>query len=315
MVEGIFVDGLIFAIMALGVFITFRILDFPDLTVDGSFATGAAVVTMCITQGLGIVTGMVLAFISGAIAGMVTATLHNRLKVPNLLAGILTMTMLYSINIRILGGRANVALVRIDTLITKVIQAGGELPRTWTLVIFMIIFTGSVKLLLDVFFHTDMGITMGAMGNNEQMVISQGVDPKMMKVIGVSLSNALVALSGAMLAQYQGFADANLGVGMVVQGLAAVMLGEFLFRTNKIGLLTLQVVLGALLYKLLMVLARYYGYYINLTPSDLKLITGVMVIASLAIAKTRDAAGSRTKKVQPAIIGTADTDSTSGSAV
>lgn len=293
MIEGILVDGLIFAVMAMGVFITFRVLNFPDLTVDGSFATGAAVAAMCITNGLGIFPGLLLAFASGAAAGAVTAIIHNRLKVPNLLAGILTMTMLYSINIRILGGRANVALLRVDTIISHVIKLGGSIPREWTLLIFMILFTGTIKFLLDIFFHTDLGVTLGAMGDNEQMVISQGVNPKTMKILGVGLSNGLVALSGAMLAQYQGFADANLGVGMVVQGLAAVMLGEFLFRSNKIGMLTLQVILGAILYKALMFFGRYYGYYINLTPSDLKLLTGILVIISLTIAKTRDTIGSR----------------------
>jgi putative tryptophan/tyrosine transport system permease protein len=293
MIEGILIDGLIFAVMALGVFITFRVLNFPDLTVDGSFATGAAVAAMCITKGVGIFPGLLLAFASGAAAGAVTAIIHNRLKVPNLLAGILTMTMLYSINIRILGGRANVALLRVDTIITNVIKIGGSLPREWTLLIFMILFTGTIKILLDIFFHTDMGVTLGAMGDNEQMVISQGVNPKTMKILGVGLSNGLVALSGAMLAQYQGFADANLGVGMVVQGLAAVMLGEFLFRSNKIGMLTIQVILGAILYKALMFFGRYYGYYINLTPSDLKLLTGVLVIVSLVIAKTRDNIGGK----------------------
>lgn len=298
MLEGIFIDGLIFSIMALGVFISFRILDFPDLTVDGSFATGAAVVTMCITSGLGIFIGMVLAFIAGIAAGAITATIHNRLKVPNLLAGILTMTMLYSINIRILGGRANVALLRVDTIVTKVIAFGGNLPREWTLLIFMLIFVGIVKVLLDLFFRTDMGIALGAMGDNEQMVITQGINPKLMKVIGVGFSNGLVALSGAMLAQYQGFADANLGQGMVVQGLAAVMLGEFIFRSNRISVLTLQVILGALLYKALMFFGRYYGYYINLTPSDLKLLTGVLVIISLVIAKSRTAAGAKRKEAK-----------------
>jgi len=293
MIEGILVDGLIFAVMAMGVFITFRVLNFPDLTVDGSFATGAVVATMCITNGLGIFPALLLAFASGAAAGAITAIIHNRLKVPNLLAGILTMTMLYSINIRILGGRANVALLRVDTIISNVIKIGGSLPREWTLLIFMILFTGTIKILLDIFFHTDMGVTLGAMGDNEQMVISQGVNPKTMKVLGVGLSNGLVALSGAMLAQYQGFADVNLGVGMVVQGLAAVMLGEFLFRSNKIGMLTIQVILGAILYKALMFFGRYYGYYINLTPSDLKLLTGILVIVSLVIAKTRDNIGSK----------------------
>ncbi len=296
MIEGIIVDGLIFSLLALGVFISFRILDFPDLTVDGSFATGAAIVAICIIQGLGIFVGMVLAFLGGAIAGAATATIHNKLKVPNLLSGILVMTMLYSINIRILGGRANVALLRVDTLISKVIKLGGSLSREYTLLIFMLLFVGIIKVLIDIFFRTDLGITLGALGNNEQMIKTNGVNPETMKLIGISLSNGLVALSGAILGQYQGFADAKLGQGMIVEGLAAVMLGEFLLRSNKISLITLRVVLGAILYKGLMFFGRYYGYYIHMTPSDLKLITSVLVIVSLVIAKSQDTAGQRRKE-------------------
>lgn len=296
MIEGILVDGLIFSIMALGVFITFRILDFPDLTVDGSFATGAAIVTVCIINGLGVFMGLLLAFIGGLIAGMITATIHNRLKVPNLLAGILTMTMLYSINIRILGGRANVALLRMDTMFSRLKEIFGGVPQEILFLLSMIIIVGIINLLLDIFFRTDLGITLGALGNNEQMVITLGVDPRTMKLIGVGLSNGLVALSGGILAQYQGFADANLGQGIVVQGLAAVMLGEFLLRSNKIYVLTFRVILGALLYKGIMFLGRYYGYYIHMTPSDLKLITGILVIASLVIAKAQENAGQKRKE-------------------
>lgn len=296
MIEGILVDGLIFSIMALGVFITFRILDFPDLTVDGSFATGAAIVTVSIINGLGFFTGLLLAFIGGLIAGMITATIHNRLKVPNLLAGILTMTMLYSINIRILGGRANVALLRMDTMFSRLKEIFGGVPQEILFLLSMIIIVGIINLLLDIFFRTDLGITLGALGNNEQMVITLGVDPRTMKLIGVGLSNGLVALSGGILAQYQGFADANLGQGIVVQGLAAVMLGEFLLRSNKIYVLTFRVILGALLYKGIMFLGRYYGYYIHMTPSDLKLITGILVIASLVIAKAQENAGQKRKE-------------------
>lgn len=296
MIEGILVDGLIFSIMALGVFITFRILDFPDLTVDGSFATGAAIVTVSIINGLGVFMGLLLAFIGGLIAGMITATIHNRLKVPNLLAGILTMTMLYSINIRILGGRANVALLRMDTMFSRLKEIFGGVPQEILFLLSMIIIVGIINLLLDIFFRTDLGITLGALGNNEQMVITLGVDPRTMKLIGVGLSNGLVALSGGILAQYQGFADANLGQGIVVQGLAAVMLGEFLLRSNKIYVLTFRVILGALLYKGIMFLGRYYGYYIHMTPSDLKLITGILVIASLVIAKAQENAGQKRKE-------------------
>lgn len=290
MLEGIFVDGLIFSIMVLGVLISYRILDFADLTCDGSFATGAAVATMSIVSGVGLVGALVLAFVSGAIAGLITATIHNELKVPGLLAGILTMTMLYSINIRILGGRANVPLLKVETLFQKIPKLLGGIPSAWALLIGTLIIVFVVKTIIDIFFRTDLGIAIGAMGSNEQMVITLGMNPKVLKLIGIGLSNALIALSGGLLAQYQGFADANLGQGMVVQGLAAIMIGEFLFDSNRITFITLRVVFGAIIYKGLMFLGRYYGYYIKLTPSDLKLLTGIMVIVSLIIAQTRNAA-------------------------
>ena len=289
MLEGIFVDGLIFSIMVLGVLISYRILDFADLTCDGSFATGAAVATMAIVSGVGLVGALVLAFVSGAIAGLITATIHNELKVPGLLAGILTMTMLYSINIRILGGRANVPLLKVETLFQKIPKLLGGIPSAWALLIGTLVIVFVVKTIIDIFFRTDLGIAIGAMGSNEQMVITLGMNPKVLKLIGIGLSNALIALR-RLLAQYQGFADANLGQGMVVQGLAAIMIGEFLFDSNRITFITLRVVFGAIIYKGLMFLGRYYGYYINLTPSDLKLLTGIMVIVSLIIAQTRNAA-------------------------
>ena len=292
MLEGIFVDGLIFSIMVIGVLISYRILDFADLTCDGSFATGAAVATMAIVNGTGLATALLLASGAGAIAGVITATIHNRLKVPGLLAGILTMTMLYSINIRILGGRANVPLLRIETLYTRFPEIFSRMSNPWALLVGTLIIVLIVKELIDVFFRTDLGIAIGALGSNEQMIISMGIDPKLLKVIGMALSNGLIALSGGLLAQYQGFADANLGQGMVVQGLAAIMIGEFLFDSNKISLITLRVIFGAIIYKALMFLGRYYGYYINLTPSDLKLLTGIPVIISLIVAQTRNAASS-----------------------
>jgi len=292
MIEGIFVDGLIFSIMVLGVLITYRILDFPDLTTDGSFATGAAVATISIVNGLGLFPAILLATLAGAAAGIVTATIHNHLKVPGLLAGILTMTMLYSINIRILGGRANVPLLRIETLYSRMPEQFSFLSEPWALLVGTLIIVMIVKLILDLFFRTDLGISIGALGSNEQMIVSMGINPRVLKVIGIAVSNGLIALSGGLLAQYQGFADANLGVGMVVQGLAAIMIGEFLFNTNKIFLISLRVIFGAIIYKGLMFFGRYYGYYINLTPSDLKLLTGILVIVSLVIAKTRNAASS-----------------------
>lgn len=287
MIEGIFVEGLIFSIMVLGILISYRILDMADMTCDGSVATGAAVCTMCISAGWGIGVGMLLAFVAGIVCGLVTALIHNKLHIPVLLAGILTMTMLYSVNLRILGNKANVPLVRVTTLYRLFPTWFSFLPSAWATLLGSLICVIIVKVLMDMFFRSDLGTALGALGGNEQMVISQGMNPAILKYIGLGLGNGLIALSGSLLAQYQGFADANLGQGMVVQGLAAIMLGEFLFNTNKISLITLRAILGGIIYKALMFLGRKYGYLIGITPNDFRLLTGILVIVSLAIAKTR----------------------------
>ena len=198
------------------------------------------------------------------------------------------MTMLYSINIRILQNRANLPLVKAETMLTKVSSlTEGFLPQSAAVLLFFVLVVVLFIIALNFFFHTDMGLTLGAMGNNEQMVICQGVNPKVMKLIGVGLSNGLVAVSGAFAAQYQGFADVNLGQGIVVAGLASVMIGEFLLRSNKIVLLLSRVVLGSILFRGIMYLGRFYGYYINLTPNDLKLITGLLIVLSLAVTQIK----------------------------
>ncbi len=287
MIEGIFVEGLIYGIMALGVFMTFRILDFPDLTVDGSFPLGAAVMASALVGGLPVWVGMLLALIAGAAAGTITAVIHNELKVPSLLAGILTMTMLYSINIRVLGNKANVSLLRERHMISALTEFTEGMMGSGVaqLILFGLIAAFAV-ILLNVFFHSDLGLTLGALGANERMVVAQGSNPKILKIIGVGLSNSMVALSGAFTAQYQGFADASLGVGMVVSGLAMVMIGEFLIRSNKIHWLLIRVLAGAVVYKAIMFGGRYYGYMIRLTPNDLKLVTGLLIIISLIVTKT-----------------------------
>lgn len=296
MIEAILVEGLIYGIMALGVFITFRILDFPDLSVDGTFPLGAAVMAGTLTAGWPPIICLLLAFASGYAAGMVTALIHNVLKVPGLLAGILTMTMLWSINIRVLGGRANLPLLRVDTMLSRFQEGwGAALSQPMALLVFCFLVVLIIKFLLDFFFHTDLGLTLGALGFNEQMVISQGVDPRALKYIAVGLANGLVAVSGAFAAQYQGFADVNLGQGIIVSGLAMIMIGEFILRSNRIGWLTTRVVLGAVVYKGIMYAGRYYGYYINLTPNDLKLITGLLIIAALAVSKLQDRPGKKRK--------------------
>ena len=301
MIEGIFVEGLFFAIMALSILISYRILDLADLTCDGSVATGAAVATMCIVNGLGITIGLVMAFLSGVLCGLVTAVIHNKLRIPALLAGILTMTMLYSVNLRILGNKANVSLVRVDTLYRLFPKWFSFIPSDWAALLGTLIFVVVVTVLMDLFFRSDIGMAIGALGGNEQVIISQGMNPSVLKMIGLGLSNGLIALSGGLLAQYQGFADANLGQGMVVQGLAAVMIGEFLFSSNKISLITLRCILGGIIYKGLMFLGRKYGYLIGITPNDFKLLTGILVIISLTVAKTRALAsdkGARKKAIE-----------------
>ena len=287
MVEGIFVEGLIYGVMALGVFMTFRILDFPDLTVDGSFPLGAAVMATSLVGGMPIWVGLLLALAAGALAGTVTALIHNELKVPSLLAGILTMTMLYSINIRVLGNKANVSLLKEQHLIRRLLAlTEGTLSSAVSQLLLFGLVIALIIFLLNLFFHSDLGLTLGALGGNERMVVAQGSNPKVLKIIGVGLSNSLVALSGAFAAQYQGFADANLGIGMVVSGLAMVMIGEFLIRSSKIHWLLIRVVAGAIVYKAIMFGGRYYGYMIRLTPNDLKLVTGLLIIISLIATKT-----------------------------
>jgi putative tryptophan/tyrosine transport system permease protein len=289
MIEAILVEGLIYGIMVLGVFITFRVLDFPDLTVDGSFPLGAAVMVQCLLLGTNIWLALLLAFIGGVLAGVTTALIHNHLKVPNLLAGILTMTMLYSINIRILGNRANVPVLKQETILSKVSGLfSGSLPEEYVLLIFFLVVVGIIKVLVDLFFRTDLGMTMGAMGNNEQMVISQGVNPKTLKTIGVGLSNGLVAISGAFAAQYLGFADVGLGQGIIISGLASVMIGEFLvMKSNRIGILTLCAITGSILFHGVMFLGRYYGYLIEMTPNDLNLIKGLLIIVLLVVTQSK----------------------------
>jgi putative tryptophan/tyrosine transport system permease protein len=289
MIEGIFVEGLIYGIMVLGVFISFRVLDFPDLTVDGSFPLGAALMAQCILMGVNLWLALLIAFAGGVLAGVITALIHNHLKVPNLLAGILTMTMLYSVNIRVLGNRANVPLLNQETVLTRVTDLlTGIVPDDYILLVFFAVVTISIKVLLDLFFRTDLGMTIGAMGNNEQMVISQGVNPKTLKAIGLGLSNGMVALSGAFAAQYLGFADVGLGQGIIISGLASVMIGEFLImKSNRIGVLTLCAVLGSICFYAVMYVGRYYGYVVKMTPNDLNLIKGILIIVLLVLTQSK----------------------------
>ncbi|MDR2884806.1 MAG: ABC transporter permease [Deferribacteraceae bacterium] len=281
MIEGILIESFIYGIMALGVFITFRILDFPDMTVDGSFPMGAVIVASMVVGGFHFSTALFVAFIGGLLAGSVTALIHIKLKVHNLLAGILTLTMLYSINIRILGNKSNQALLNKDTVITWVDGLIKNLPHPQMMeVLFFFIVVMVVKSLLDLFFRTDMGLAMISMGDNPKMVTTLGINGSVMKIIGVSIANGLVAVSGGFAAMYLGFGDINLGQGIIVSGLASVMIGEFIIRKDTMFFQTFRVILGCTIYKAVMYVGRIYG-----EPNDLKLWTGLLLIACLAFTK------------------------------
>jgi putative ABC transport system permease protein len=286
MIQGIVIEGLVYGIMALAVFITFRVLDFADMTVDGSFPLGAAVMAMLLTVGMNPYLAMIFAFLAGASAGAVTAVIHSKLKIPGLLAGILTMTMLYSINLRILSNRANVSLLKVDTLFKQIGSlAENFMPSEYGILIFLAAAVAVILILINIFFHTDFGLTLGALGSNPQMITSQGMNPEIVKMVGICFSNGLVAIAGSLACMYQGFADVNSGTGTVVAGLASVMIGEFLLKSNRIELLTLRVILGSILYRAIMYAGRRYGYVIHLSANDLKLITGALIIVCLVVSK------------------------------
>lgn len=288
MIETILIEGLIYSIMVLGLFISYRTLNFCDMTVDGAFPLGGCILATCLLAGVPPFLALLLAFFGGCLAGLVTSVLYTKLRVPDLLAGILMMTMLYSINLRVMSNRANVSFLRLSTTFSKLtdfVQNNfPSIPGETGILVFLLIFILVFKFILDLFFHTDLGLTMGALGSNQQMIISQGVNPQIVRGIGVCVGDGLAAVSGAMAAMYNGFADVGSGTGVIVSGLASLMIGEFIIRSNKIAWITLRVIIGSIVYRGLMFAARRYGHFINLGANDLKLITGLLIIICLIIA-------------------------------
>lgn len=270
--QGAVESGLLYALMALGVYITFRILDFPDLTVDGSFTTGAAIGTVMTVSGTSPWIAVLCAFIGGAAAGTCTGLLHTKGKVNGLLSGIIMMIALYSINLRIMG-KPNVSLRGQDNIFDNVS----------TLVI-MIIFVIAVKIVLDLFFRTDLGLSLRATGDNSRMIRSFGANTDITTIFGIALSNALVATSGALVAQYQKYADNSMGIGMIVIGLASVIIGEAIFGARSIFRATLAVILGSIIYRIIYALALRVEW---LEASDMKLITAVIIIFALVVPSSR----------------------------
>jgi putative ABC transport system permease protein len=283
-------QGLLFSIMALGVFITFRALDFPDLSVDGSFPMGAAISAVLIFNGVNPWLTIVIAIIGGAAAGMVTALLNTKLKILNLLAGILTMIALYSVNLRIMG-MPNVPLLGYETIFTKfgdMIQVPAYLAN----VILLGGVTAIVGVFLIWFFNTEIGLTLRATGDNMKMVKAQGASTNKMILLGVALSNGLVALAGAFAAQVQGFADVTMGVGTIVAGLASVILGEALISSIGVVRAVIGVIIGSIVYRLAIayaLTAQFGG--VSLSPSDLNLITATLVVVALMFPGIRNKLG------------------------
>ncbi len=269
-------QGLAYGLVALGIVITFRVLSFPDLTVDGSFPLGAAVVARLIMEGVPPVYGILLAIVAGFVAGCCTGVLYTKLKINSLLAGILMMTVLYSFNLRIMG-RSNIQLLTVDTFLTPL----ETLPvnRFIPIIAFFLVVSFGVKILTDLFMHTQLGFAMRATGDNEQMIRALGVNTDNTTILGLGISNSFVALSGALVAQDQGFADVGMGIGMIVAGLASIIIGEALVGKRTVQRMTLAALIGSFLYKEIISI----GLRLGLAPTDLKLATGIMVILALGI--------------------------------
>ncbi len=274
---GTFEIGLVYALVALGVLLSFRILDFPDLTADGSFPLGAFACAVCMTAGLNPFLAIGVGFLAGFVAGGITAWLNVRLGVLQLLAGIIVMTALYSVNLRI-GGAPNVPLLGINTIFDQFKPWFGK--GIWQNSVILLLITLSIKYSLDWFFSTEMGLAMRATGINPRMAKAQGIATPRMIILGMALSNGLIALAGALFAQVVGSADVSAGLGTIVFGLAAVILGESLLPSKTTWLITLSVILGSLVYRLFIMIAMGSETLSNLglKTQDLNLITSVLVV-------------------------------------
>jgi len=271
--------GLIFSLVALGVFLSFRVLNFPDLTVDGSFPLGGAVAATLIAKGQDPFTATALATLAGAGAGLLTGWFNVKLRIMDLLAGILLMTALYSVNLRIMG-KPNVPLITEPTVFTVLLP--GLLPGYVEVPLLLILVVIIVKLLLDWFLSSEVGLAMRATGANPRMARAQGVATGRSKMAGLALSNALVSLAGALFAQSQGGADISMGIGTIVIGLAAVIIGENILPARRLIWLTLAVILGAVLYRFFIALALNSNLA-GLQAQDLNLVTALLVIAVLVM--------------------------------
>ncbi len=286
--------GFILSLLALGVYVSFRIFDFPDITAEGSITLGAAVTATLLANGLSPLPATAMGFVAGLAAGSITGILAMQFQINRLLSGIITMTALYSVNLRIMS-RSNIPLLNENTVVSQAEKLGlrwfraASVPllgwevsvRDLALLLLVPLLITVACVLLFFFFRTNLGTAMRATGDNAQMIRALGADDRRMVILGLALSNGLVALSGAVLAQYQGFADVQMGIGMVVWGLASVIIGEALVGTRQLGFAITGAVMGSVLFRLLVAVALRWG----LNPNDLKLITAAFVFIALILPK------------------------------
>ena len=273
MLQATIEQSLIFAIMVLGVYISFRILNFPDMTVDGTFPLGAAISAKLLTLGVNPYLTLLVALVAGAAAGAITGLIHVKLKVKDLLAGILVMTALYSVNLRVMG-KSNIPLFEEDNIFNT------EYSMMITIVVLILI----SKFILDYLLKTKFGFALKALGDNENLIVSLGLNEEKYKIYGLMIANSFVAFSGAVLAQYQGFADVGMGTGIIVIGLASIIIGDTLFGKRRRLAGTTIVIIGSILYRGVIAVTLSMG----MDASDLKLITSVIVIIILWIQKQKD---------------------------
>jgi putative ABC transport system permease protein len=275
--------GIIYAIMALGVFLSFRTLNMPDLTVDSSFTLGAAFSAVLCVSGHPVL-GLITAFIAGCAAGSVTALLTTKLKIQPILSGILMMLALYSINLKVMGNKSNIPLSRVMNVPTIFSPFFGTSAEYYIALIISTALLAAIIALLYYFLRTKFGLVLRATGDNEKMVRASGVDTDLTTIVGLALSNGLVALSGALIAQYQSFTDVSMGIGMVVIGLASVIIGEVIFGTSSLLRRLIAVVLGAVMYRFIIAGALELG----MPPTDLKLVSAIIVAIALSMGTIGD---------------------------
>ncbi len=273
-------QGLLWSVLAVGVYLSYRFLNISDLTSEGSFTLGAAVCASNIVRGMDPLLSCILALIAGALAGLVTGVLHTKFKMPSLLAGILSMTGLYSINLRIMG-KANIPLTQSVTLLTKLKDMLG-LTRDRDGAIYLGLIVVIILIVLLVwFFNTEFGFSVVATGNNDKMIRANGVDSDKTIIAGLMLSNALIALSGSLVAQYNGYADVTMGIGAIVVGLASVIIGEVLFKDKYFAVCLIGVVVGSIIYRLIVTFVVNTNF---ISANDMKLFTAIVVAVAIIIA-------------------------------